>query len=546
MKNKWLIVILLIASFFRFFRLTASPPALNWDEVSIGYNAYSVLKTGRDEWGEFLPLSFKAFGEHKLPGMIYASIPGILFFGTTDFGVRVTPAVIGVLGILVIYLLAKRIFKSELVGLTSAFLLSISPWGVHFSRVSFEAGLAMVLMMGSIYFLLNLKNKPQDIWFSLLFAVIAAYTYNSIRILLPLMFIAYLLNRTIEIRKIPRRLLVVITLAAVILLSPLVIGLTRSEERVRLGTVSITSQKSFIDDIAVSRGYTTLPSILPRLIHNKLTHYAFALGENYIELFGTNFLFLEGGTNTQRSVQGMGLLHLFELPLLIAGLAIILGKKSPYPQAKKILLPWLLLAGIPSIITIDSPSTVRALNLLPALLLIEGVGFSHLYKQYKGHIAVLIAYFAFAFWSILYFAYQLWLVYPVKYSDSWQYGYKQAIQFAHSHYQSADLIFLPARYGEPYIYTLFYTGFDPSTYHKIIVSQEVDPTGWVHNRGFDKYRFSDYSGLETPEEIVARNSGKLVLITGFATLPGEYERVFEVKAPNWKVMFEAAVMEGEQ
>jgi len=108
--------------------------------------------------GQLLPLAFKAFGEVKLPGMIYASIPGIALFGTTDFGVRVTPAIIGLLGIVALYALAKKLL-GEKPALVAALLLAVSPWAVHFSRVSFEAGLAMVLTIVSVYYLVEQKPK---------------------------------------------------------------------------------------------------------------------------------------------------------------------------------------------------------------------------------------------------------------------------------------------------------------------------------------------------------------------------------------------------
>ena len=110
-KYRLLILILITAGLFRFWGLTKSPPALNWDEVSIGVNAYSILKTGRDEWGQFLPLSFRAYGEQKLPGMIYASIPGIAIFGLNEFGVRITPALIGILAVYALYLLGSQLIS---------------------------------------------------------------------------------------------------------------------------------------------------------------------------------------------------------------------------------------------------------------------------------------------------------------------------------------------------------------------------------------------------------------------------------------------------
>ncbi|MFZ2199767.1 MAG: glycosyltransferase family 39 protein, partial [Microgenomates group bacterium] len=287
MKKIWLILILVIAVFFRFFHLTSSPPGLNWDEVSIGYNAYSILRTGRDEWGQFMPISFKAFGEYKLPGMIYASIPGIALFGTTDLGVRVTPAILGVLAVYLIYLLTKKLFGSEMVALVASALLAISPWAVHFSRVSFEAGLAMVFVLTSIYFLPNL-------WLSMIFAVLGFYTYNSVRILLPLLFLAYAANSVISFAKPNFAKISKVIIVALILLSPVLIGLLNPAERVRWGTLSITNQKSFTESIAESRGYTLLPGILPRLVQNKATHYAYILFTNYVNIFSTEFLFTKG------------------------------------------------------------------------------------------------------------------------------------------------------------------------------------------------------------------------------------------------------------
>lgn len=536
---KWLLLILVLAGLLRLIGLSVSPPGLNWDEASIGYNAYSVLKTGRDEWGEFLPLSFKAFGEYKLPGLVYASIPGIALFGTTDFGVRVTPAVIGVLGVLLMYLLGKKLLLSERGALSAALLMAISPWAVHFSRISFEAGLAMVLTMVSLYFLSHTKTRHQHLWLSMFFAVLALYTYNSVRILLPLLFLAYLQLGVINWR----RILPVLAVGLVLTL-PLFNNLLSQDGRVRWGTVSLASQKSFTDNIAQSRGYTQLPNPLPRLIHNKVTHYLFQTSLNYLQIFSTEFLFFKGETNTQRSTQGMGLLYIFELPLLVLGL-ISLMRDQRFAALRRLLLPWLLLAPLPSIITIDSPSSVRALGMLPPILLIEGLGamtFWHWLSQHRGWLPPIML---FATWNVAYFIYLFWFVYPVKYSDQWLYGYRQAVDFAVSNYPDAKRIYLTAGNGEPYIFTLFYSSYNPQKFQQGRVDREVDPTGWVHVTGFDKYTFTNFSGLDKPQEIVARNTGQLVMITGFAQLPSDYHRDLIITAPNWKVMFEGTIQEGK-
>ena len=57
--------ILTLATFLRLYRLKDNPAGFFCDEASIGYNAYSILTTGKDEWGQPWPLFFRAFGEYK-------------------------------------------------------------------------------------------------------------------------------------------------------------------------------------------------------------------------------------------------------------------------------------------------------------------------------------------------------------------------------------------------------------------------------------------------------------------------------------------------
>ena len=63
----FLVLLLLLFLTTRLWSMKEAPPSVYWDEASIGYNAFSVSQTLKDEWGEFLPIHFRAFGEFKLP-----------------------------------------------------------------------------------------------------------------------------------------------------------------------------------------------------------------------------------------------------------------------------------------------------------------------------------------------------------------------------------------------------------------------------------------------------------------------------------------------
>src|SRR5947209_1614488 len=72
------LTILIIGLIVRIYNLSDNPAGFQVDEASIGYNAYSILTTGKDEHGVFSPIFFQAFGEYKSPIQIYSTVPLIL------------------------------------------------------------------------------------------------------------------------------------------------------------------------------------------------------------------------------------------------------------------------------------------------------------------------------------------------------------------------------------------------------------------------------------------------------------------------------------
>ena len=139
-------LILIVAATSRFYKLGAVPTSLNADEAAIGYNAYSILKTGKDEYGRKFPLLFQSFDDFKMPVYIYLTVPSIAIFGLNDFSVRLPSALLGTLTVFVTYLLIEGLFASIPIGVIASFLLAISPWHLQFSRSAYEANIAVFLM----------------------------------------------------------------------------------------------------------------------------------------------------------------------------------------------------------------------------------------------------------------------------------------------------------------------------------------------------------------------------------------------------------------
>jgi len=67
-RNKIFIIytaIFALAVYLRLFQFGEVPNGLYQDETAIGFNAYSILETGKDEYGKDFPLYFRSFGDYK-------------------------------------------------------------------------------------------------------------------------------------------------------------------------------------------------------------------------------------------------------------------------------------------------------------------------------------------------------------------------------------------------------------------------------------------------------------------------------------------------
>lgn len=535
-------LIILVAFVLRFYNVTGIPPALNWDEVSIGYNAYSILKTGRDEWNQKFPLHFKSYGEYKLPMQIYASIPGIYFFGLNELGVRITPVVYGTLSVILMFFLGRALFQSQFVGLVAAFLLAISPWHIQLTRASFESSLATFFIIIGILFLVKGFNNQKWFVISVVPFALSVFTYNSARIFTPLFLLTTLFlykRQLIKFRK-----FVILSMALfVILLIPLTPYLLSGERSARYKLVSITDDPGLIPRINENRGNSKLPKPFPRIIHNKITYAGFYFTKNYLSHFTPQFLFISGAPHKQHHVQNMGQLYYFQAPFLIIGLIGLFSFKEKF---KNLLLAWVLLAFIPVSVTGDSiPHALRTLIAAPAFQLVSAFGFFIFInwfrkKRFFFKIVLpvsLIILIVFEFSKYLYNYYE---IYPKAYSRDWQYGNKQVVNYIATHQDDYDLVVFTRHYGEPHMFTLFYLNYDPAKYQPVPNLVRFETYDWVRVLKFDKFFFPDLGDEGTRfADIVKENPGKRILFIGRkGDLPEDLPRLLTVSFLNGENAFD--------
>jgi len=458
-----LILILFQAFRLRFYNLANNPPSPYWEEAAIGYDAYSILKTGKDFHGNSWPLiAFESFGDYKPSLYFYATVPSIAIFGLNTFAVRFPSLVFGTLTVLLVYLLAKQFFKKPAVALGSALLLSMSPWHVQFSRAGFEANLGLFLVVLGAW--LFLKGVKKGIWLfpAVLSWALSLYAYHANRVFIPLLGLAWGLYFFKKLIKSKSFSLISVFLF-ILLIFPLATRLNTPEVKQRFLQTS-----AFVEPELVKASNQLIAADgggwLTRIVHHRAWQYSKVFFDHYFDHFNFKYLFISGDSNPRHSTQSVGGLYLVQLPLLLAGL-YYLFKKKKYNLLP--LLIWAILAPVPAALTKATPHALRSLSLVIPLSIISSYGAIELFKAKA--IAKIFVYLLglILLFEVCRYLYVYHHDYPRLHSFHWQTGYEEMIDFVADEKDNYDTIYITRELGRPSIYYWFYTQTDPKEVQKL-------------------------------------------------------------------------------
>jgi hypothetical protein len=168
-----------------------NPPGFYIDESSISYNAHLIARTGHDEYGKPWPLYFRAFGEYKNPTYIYLLAAIFRVTGPSIVVARLLSATLGLLGALLLGLLAWQMAGRISVVLIVTISALLTPWLYESSRLVFEVSIYPFL---TVLFLLALwRVSSKQTWSLTDMLALAAtlslltYSYSIGRLLGPLL-----------------------------------------------------------------------------------------------------------------------------------------------------------------------------------------------------------------------------------------------------------------------------------------------------------------------------------------------------------------------
>ncbi len=469
-----------VGAALRFSSLGTVPVALYCDEAFAGYQAYSLLLTGRDSRGVSLPLFFDIFGVGwGEPLYIYLTVVPVALLGLTPAAARGVAAAAGTLVVPVTGLLTAALLRrgggadprASRAGLLAAVLMAVSPWSFHFSRVAFQASLLPLALAGS--FLLARRalrddDSPPRMWPLLAAALALAgslYTYTVARLAMPLLLAGFAwLYRARLRRAAPVAVGALACLAAASL--PVVIFSATEAGRVRLSGVSLLN--------------------LPEVRDHGALRAVPAAVRNYLSYFSPAFLLTEGDPNPRHSVRGHGVLHPHELLLAILGAVWCAARGG---RGGRFLLWWVLAAPVAASLTMDPRHAVRAIGAQPALYALAGAGAAALADAARrlgpgrGRALARGALAAFAVAGCVsatgYFR-DYFLEYPGYSGPAWQYGLKEAYDYAESKAAGHDSIYVTRNEDYPFVHLLFHRAFPPQEYQ----AHGLSRTRWLFGEEF--------------------------------------------------------------
>ncbi len=559
-------MIIITAVVMRFYRLGSVPPGFTWDEAAVAYNGYAVTTTRRDEWLQFLPISFQSFGDYKAPAAMYLTGPLTTLFGANPIVFRSLFAVSGVISVFTVGIISywmgmwlwRERSAAQLLMVVTTASAALAPWMVHFSRVGFESGLAMTAMLLgmlslwrwiqhvdeallawpqfvlqardsastfirrwtplSLEIFVTYRQHISTFWLTMsgLWFVAALYLYHSPKIILPLLLgscgIVLLFRYHQQLLERWRELCIALTIN-LLAVTPLLIDLIRGAGSTRFEQSSLF-------------GLELTPPALLRAISTRILYH-----------LSPGFLVQGWTLNLRHGFGGWGMLLPTTFALCSVGVLLFLWlcvrhtrtslQEKRLRSAFFVLFVIILIAITPASIGRELHHSNRALFMAPWLLLLSGVTVVSIYraatttqflsnrltadtqrilaKAWLGMALLLHVLVSSAFYHY-YFT-----QYPALAGDAFQEGYLEAVAAVEA-YRSRDVssekVVFTDHYGQPYIY--------------VLLEREINPIVYRQG-GLADYLFKtvDFGDLERPDTVVvAGPDAELFGATASRTIEG--------------------------
>lgn len=522
-----LIAILIIGAFLRFYKLGNIPSGLYVDEAATGYNAYSILKTGKDEYGKHFPIAFRFFGSYSPPLYTYLTAPVISLKGLEITAVRFISALIGTLGILIMYLFLKnlKLIKSGSTPILVAFLFALTPWAIFFSRAGYELNLGFILLsLGSLFLWLAFKNPK---FFIIGFPVLSLSTYgaHAERFLVPLFILLFLILFRKELfSRNKSQVLTGLAIALVMQIPNLYLLMTPS---------FFTKSDLFFKNALIEQSLK-ISKLFPSFVSLPLA-FAREFLSRFLVYFSPRSLFFLEDPDPQRSAPGLSLFYPWVVILYLVGFYVLF--RNIKELSAKFITFLLVVFTLPLALTSDPFSSQRGLHLLLPLTLIVGLGADFFIGRWKkvAIVSLVLANLA----SLIFLWRSYFVLVPHERAKIWGYGFSQLAEEIKG--RQNDLFLIDqARIKPAYIELAFFLKYPPEKLQNS-VDKDIQQEYYSNVEFSDAYKFAN---IETRNIEWEKDIYKKQILVGdeYSISDGQAKehflsKIFEIKDPTGEIVF---------
>lgn len=486
----------LLILFLRFYKLGEIPQGLNIDEASYGYDAYSILKTGKDQWGNRLPLTLKSFNDYKPAGLSYAIIPAIKLFGLNTKSVRFPSAIFGLLTLPVLYLTLNKLQKNKYLNLLLVTIYALSPWAYGISRTFYEPNLGLFFI--SLALLLLIKNfsskNTKNIYQAFALLAISGYFYAALRYVSLIIIAIFTFVWNLGKKKIDPFLKQILLFSLIMLpILPIMfssVGLKRLEQEKQLLTFG---HELVIDEnrqmCFLSFNKDQAKTNLCYALWNKPILSLTTTFNAWASHLSPEYLFFSG-THPDIIPNNQGAYLSWLLPFYLIGIISLAFRSRKKDKSSLFLLIAILLLPLPAALA-QATRIHRNVAGLYLVFICISIGIQATQKYLSKNkltrtLFPLSLLFVGIFTSMQYITYYH-TTYTHTQPEVWNYDseevYDYVIQNAEKYEKVIDTVFVDGP-----LYYAFYNQTDPADFQSKVSRNNPNENGWIHNNRLGSIR----------------------------------------------------------
>ena len=505
LKKVFFVLTVFVAVFLRFYGLGKSPISVNFDEASLGYNAYSMSKNGRDEYGELLPINLRSFNDYKPALYTYLSIPFVKVLGLNEVSTRAVSALCGVVSVVYLFYFLKLFIGDKKYFYIVWFFLSIQPWRIHFSRVALETNLSACLFFVGTYYLLlidkkkKISNQMNYVLLSTITLALSAYSYHSARVsalgLLLLWVIDPIswLNKKKWFIQVFKNIVLykkwfILPGILMFLVLPIFLFNDASLTMTRLRMENIFTRYSPFTPTDLIENENVWLNWRAHPIYYFLGHLSGHIF-SYISPINLTTRIYHWILHSVQYIPGFVIFEWFSSVLMLLGLFYFLSRLTKNLK-NRVLIYWLFCGILPAAVTWNWFHSLRSLNIYPVLEIFIAMGLIKLMASLERYRVVLLVLGMILVSSVVYIVNNE-LVYGayVNNGEFQSGGFKQGVPTFMKMASNYGKAIIDTPHAQAYIFFLFYSSYDPIKFQGFSSLRPNKSAEGDQSFNFDKLEF---------------------------------------------------------